>query len=261
MLFIGIAGWAWFSYSNSERGFVNHDVRHSHVYRSPERTIDRIKLNIFYAVPQDKRGLLKTNWSESIAKDLEDIVKFHAVQFRGFSQLREKIYATPILLDHESSFYDSEKTDGGNPHALVAVSEEIEKRVFRSGGDLYDADLAARTEGEYVVMGIVYEGVGASGGLIYDSPLTSASDIAAKIGVSESLVHIVDVTSAEGFFLVHSNELGASTIYHEFAHAIGIADHYEGGEDFSEDIMGLGRQGAIRDTYIDRETLRDMGVL
>ena len=249
--------------------YPNQDKPRAHVYKVPDRLIDSVRLRVFYAVPQDKAAQSKGNWQEIISRVFSDVSRFHAIQFRGFSKIDLNIFPEQVLLDHESIFYDSEKTDAGNPHALLAVAKEIEQRIATPGGDLYREEFATRKDGEYVVMGIIYEGVGASGGLIYDSPLETLQEIALQLGVPESLIHIVDVESSDGFFLANSNclassvcgEPGPSLTYHEFAHALGIQDQYEGDHSFSEDIMGLGRFKPLDSTYIDRSILKEMGVL
>jgi hypothetical protein len=241
----------------------------AHVYKVPDRLVDSVHLRVFYAVPQDKAAQSKNNWQEIISRVFSDVSRFHEIQFRGFSKIDVQIFPEQVLLDHESIFYDSEKTDAGNPHALLAVAQEIERRIATPGGDLYREEFATRKDGEYVVMGIIYEGVGGSGGLIYDSPLGTPQEISLQLGIPESLIHIVNVESSDGFFLANSDclagpvcgEPGPSLIYHEFAHALGIQDQYEGDHSYSEDVMGLGRFKTLDSTYLDRSILKEMGVL
>ncbi len=250
------------------------EAREAHLYGNPHVFIGRVVLRVFYIVPKNKiQGVSSSTWRSVLADTVERAARFHNLQFRGTSQLTYFIYRNPVYLENEDSFYDTANTHGGNPHGLVAVAEEVERRVFKPGGDLYDPSLIGGA-GEYTVMGLVYEGSGASGGRIYESPLTSPADIAAQIHVSSSSIYKVGVDSAQGFFLLNRRFLsdsalpayGASVFYHEFGHAIGLPDAYEVRPDFpqdillTEDIMGGGRYRPLENTYIGNDFLKEMGV-
>jgi len=241
----------------------------AHLYKNKDVSIARIRVKAFYAVPRDAETRTDPNWKDELSAALEKSAAFHALQFRGSSKLSYDIFPAPVLLAHDEALYDTTSTSDGNPHALINVGEEIERRVFRKSGDLYDETFAASDPHEYAVMAILYEGVGASGGEIYQTTLQSASQIAKKLGLPESIIYIVGIDSVSGFFIVNRNYLakdplaisGTSVFYHEFAHTIGLPDLFDNNNaPFLNDIMGRGREKPIENTYIDRNFLKAMGV-
>ncbi|OGZ00387.1 MAG: hypothetical protein A2945_03510 [Candidatus Liptonbacteria bacterium RIFCSPLOWO2_01_FULL_52_25] len=244
--------------------------RKSHVYKNPEQSIAKMKILAFYAVPRNKTGHLESNWKNQLQAALDDAVKFHALQLKGTSELTYSIFQEPVVLEKDDIFYDTEVTAAGNPRALVNVAEEIGRRVFEDGGDLYRPEFATDDPAEYRVMGIVYEGVGAAGGIIYESPLETPEEIAEEIGVPRETVYIVEIEAIDAFFLVNRREYlaeeklqlyGSSIFYHEFGHTLGLPDEYDAEDKiFSQDIMGGGRSKPFSRAYISRDFLRGMGV-
>ena len=242
-----------------------------HLYKNPDVSIANIRIKIVYVIPKNRTGNIVTNWQNFIEEALAKTSKFHEIQFRGKSIIKYDIYPEPVILQESNQFYDTETTARGNPRALIAISEEIERRVFKKEGDLYDEKFAASEESEYPVLGLIYEGVGASGGVIYESELETRSEIAKQLGLSESVIYIVDVESADGFFLLSrvfftesQYQIFSSTLfYHEFAHTFGLPDQYdlENNVPSSNDIMGAGRRKPIETMYLDRELTRDMGIV
>ena len=240
-----------------------------HVYKNNTADITHIRVKAFYAVPQNKAVNIDPSWKDELSSALADAAQFHALQFRGLSELSYDIYPEPVMLQHDDVTYDTTSTNDGNPHALVNVGEEIESRIFKSGGDLYDPAFAAVKPGEYTVWAILYEGVGASGGVIYDTPLTDLGDIAKKLDLPESIIYVVNIDSASGFFILNRDYLvkdslkisGTSIFYHEFAHTIGLPDLFNANNaPYSNDIMGIGREKPIENTYIGKDFLSAMGV-
>ena len=267
-------------YAFSGGNFVGHFLSQSsrsnlapagaHIYKNSGADIGKIALRIFYAVPKNK-AVADGNWPGSTEEALKKISAFHELQFRGKSKISYALFPRPVILENDNLYYDSSSTNGGNPHALIAIAEELERRVFREGGDLFDKNFAAPRGMGYPVMGIVYEGVGAAGGIIYESQAESPEVIAKELNVPASLVYLVNVSSSDGLFLLNREFLtdprysprGASILYHEFAHTLGIADRYEAQTDkaLSDDIMGGGRREPIEMNYIDSAILKEMGVL
>lgn len=245
-------------------------ARAAYFYKDPSIDISRIKIKAFYAIPKNKAQEINPLWRQTITSALDQIVKFHAVQFRGLSEIKYNLFPQPVFLRNDDSFYDTTSTGRGNPRGLVGVAQEIDERVFREGGDLYDKDFAKLDKSEYPVMGLIYEGVGASGGVIYETELKTAKEIAEKLGVEESIVYIVDIGSVRGFFLLNNqyltddqyNVFGPTLLYHEFSHTIGLPDRFdENDSPFANDVTGGGRHEPIEATYIDRDLLKDLGVI
>lgn len=244
----------------------------AHFYGKPEKSIANVVVKTLYVVPKNRKPY--AGWREAITASLKKAGQFHHIQFFGTSNFRYEVFPEPVILQGDSAAYDkeaeTEKMISGNPYALIAIAEEIEKRVFRADGDLYNKEFALLNSGEYPVMGLLYEGVGAAGSPIYESELETAREIAKYLGVPESSVAVVQVTSVDGFFLLNREYVtnlelspyGATTLYHEFAHAIGLPDGYdrENGQSFSDDIMGGGRTNPIETTYLGKPFLREMGV-
>lgn len=244
-------------------------VRPAHVYNDSAVSVGEIALRLFYAVPADK-AMSSSSWSATLERAARAATAFHALQFHGSSNIQYEIFPEPILLEHDAAFYEGGTSNRGNPRALVGIASEIDRRVFQKNGDLFRDSFGIRRESAYPVMGIVYEGVGASGGRIYESDLNTEEEIAKKLGVSPEIVYKVAIDSSDGFFLLNQayltrsdyEETGLSFFYHEFAHAIGLPDQYEGPVPQRDDVMsGEGNFRPLRMTYIDRSLLKGMGVI
>lgn len=272
--FLGIAGalaslFLWVGTPRLHE-YTDVSVVRPHIFKNPERGVDRIRIAAVYFVPRDKRGSVGAGWRSILEENLKTLEIFHALQLRGRSVVTFAIYPEPVFGRAEQLAYDTNDTNRGNPRALLAISEELDKRVFSPNGDLYLPDFWKKEAGTYPVLFILYEGVGAIGGVIAESKYESASDIAAELGLPESVVFPVDVKGVDGFFLLsrtfladpHYRAFGASLLAHEFYHTLGIPDEYEPDTEkpTSSDIMGLGRFRPIEKTYIQRETLRAVGL-
>jgi len=103
-------------------------------------------------------------------------------------------------------------------------------------GDQYWAEFASEKHA-YPVLYILYEGVGASG-----------TDGVALL----SRQFLSDPQYAD-----QNNSFFA----HEFYHTVGIPDAYgENSHAYSSDLMGLGRFLPLAHTYLDRATLKELGL-
>jgi hypothetical protein len=244
-----------------------------HFFGAPERSIEEIEVRAFYFVPRDKERAAVGHWREILTGALDSLVQFHSLETRGRSRITYTIYPAVILGEQGHLVYDSESTQRGNPHALISVGEEIERRVARPDGDLYRVEFASRngeTEpSRHTVFFIMYEGVGAVGGMIHESARESAAEIAREIGIPEDVVFVVNIESADGFFLVNREFVdglygphGASIVAHEFYHTLGVPDAYLAHDETptSADLMGLGRFRPLETTYLGREVLEGMGL-
>ena len=239
-----------------------------HFFQDPSRSLKNIVIFGFYFVPKNKLIHLNGDWKAQAESNLEKLKNFHALQFRGKSQVRYELYPDPVIGREENLFYDTEITQGGNPRALISVAEELEKRIFKPDGDLHNPNFK-RQAGEYPVSAIFYEGVGAAGGAIQDSQLNFPVEIAESLGIPESAIFILDVESVNGLLLVNREYLsgergpnGDSIFAHEFYHTLGAPDGYahESGIAGTSDLMGLGRMRPLAHTYLDKETLKSFGL-
>lgn len=168
-----------------------------HAFHNPDSSLEKIRIRAFYVIPQNKTNDAVSNWKEALEAALTKAVEFHEVQFREKSALYYDIYPEPVILENNNIFYDTETTKYGNPKALINIANELEKRVFKKEGDLYMENFSQRNESEYPVLGIIYEGVGAAGGVIYESEFESTGEIAKKLGLPESVIYKVDVESSD----------------------------------------------------------------
>lgn len=241
-----------------------------HRYNDPAVSLGSVVVRLVYAIPKNKQDDLDPAWQGKLQQIMQEVSRFHELEFRGASHFAYRIYPEPVILEGDSTSYDTNKTDRGNPFGLVHVSEELERRVFTPGGDQYQADFATTKPGEYRVLGIVYEGVGGSGGIIYDTKLKTPADIAAALNVPASIIYEVQVGSADGFFLLNRRILTdaeyqtyrSSLLYHELAHTFGLADRFDPASDTpaTDDLMGAGRYEPLTSGYLDYETLHAMGL-
>lgn len=264
ILAVGIVTALYFSkisIQSSQSPVSGAALRAPHI-KDSDVSIKNIRIKVFYAVPKNKIADIYPGWKDKLAGLLADMSRFHSVQFRGSSDMRYDIFFEPVILRNDDIAYDTENTNAGNPQGLKNIGQEIESRVFKETGDLYNKNFAAFAPGEYRVMALLYEGVGGSGGLIYETGLTTASEIAKKFGIPESWIYIVDIKSVDGFFLVNRKIATASIFYHEFGHTIGIPDEFGDNDGpYTEDVMGEGRKKPIENTYIDRSFMKGMGIV
>lgn len=241
-----------------------------HLFGDSQRTADRIKVAAVYFVPKDKEGEIDMRWRELLDENFKKLQAFHSLQFQGRSAVSFSMYSEPVIGREEHIVYDTADTNRGNPKALLHISEELEERLFSSAGDLYKSDFWRAAEGEYPALFILYEGVGAIGGVIAESGHESVAALARELGLPESVVFKVSVKAVDGFFLLSRTFLadpeyrafGASLFAHEFYHTLGIPDAYDQntGKPESADIMGLGRYRPIEKTYVRREVVRALGL-
>ena len=243
-------------------------VLHPHFFGNPAVQLDKIRLKAVYVVPQGKTAW--PDWKNIFEKALQDDAKFHALQFRNASQISFDIFSEPVFLENSAVYYDSNDTNGGNPRGLIAIAQELETRLLSPDGDLYSSEFVGKNPNEYTVLGILYEGVGAVGGTVYESGTSSSQKIIKSSKLPETIIANARIKDLNNLFLLNRkfltdmpyNAYGSTLLYHEFAHTIGLPDAYdEHNAILSGDIMGGSRTEPISTTYIGDATLRMLGVL
>ena len=209
-----------------------------HLFDETRQPIHTINLIAFYFVPRNKVATQIANWREILVDNLQNLKKFHELQFGGSSQIHLTIYPNPVIGYKDNLVYDTSVTQRGNPAALRSITQELDKRVFDSKGDLYWPDAVSTGTNAWQVSYILYEGIGASG--------TIHSAILSRIFLTDPQ------------YLVR----GPSYFAHEFYHTLGIPDGYDLSTALpnTDDIMGAGRERPLDLTYLSGDTLKKMGL-
>lgn len=223
----------------------------AHLYGNPDAPIENISLLVLYFVPKDRAERAINNWEEVIEPHLKELQEFHNLQLSGKSKISYEFYPEIIVGEKKGGEYEIKILNHSDPEAIIPVTEEISRRVLSSVGDLYlnnlnqEKDMSGGARQVYLV---VFEGEGGAGN--GDTSLISRA-------------YLTD----NGY-----KPFGTTFLAHEFYHTLGLPDNYQ--QSFyvygdsqkipisvlaSEDIMGRVRI-PIRNSYIDRETLKKMGI-
>lgn len=221
-------------------------------------TIGEVNIKAFYFLPQDVSDKLDANWETELTGALGDLRNFYQHQLHNAVRITFDVYPQPVAGLRSSAEYNGENTGGGNPNGLLAVREELLKRVFDPTGDLYRKSNFVEVQDAYKVMAILYEGVGSSATLFRTGTKSINED-----------TYVVE-DSGPPAFLVSRYYLGepgfkdyGTTIFaHEFGHTLGLADAYNlvTSQPFSEDIMGLGRFRPIQHSYLSQDSKKVLGL-
>lgn len=197
-----------------------------HVAGDPSRTLSRVHIRALYVVPRDRADLAWSEWPGSLRDVLGYMRAFHALQFRGASELTYDVTPSIVFGEQDGAFYDNEDTNRGNPHAWETLKDELQRRFgfIQEDGMVFNVRV------------VFYEGVGALGG--EDQVLVSSG------------------------YLRQPAAMAASILYHELGHTFGLSDayEYEHGAPLDEDIMGLGRNKPIGETYLSEKAKQELGI-
>lgn len=226
---------------NAPLKFIN-----PHFFNDPDISIKNIKVKIVYFTPKNKTESIKESWREDISKTTGILSEFHNIQFKGGSKIEFDVFSEVVVGFHDDAFYNGDDTSFGNPNALLSSSLEIENRIFSENGDLYNSNFSKTKNEEHLVLGVIYNGVGAVSGM--------------EMPKSERNEHINQVFLVSDAYISGNVKNGLSIFYHEFAHTLGLPDLYDEKFVYSDDIMGEGRNKPIENTYIRKDTLLKMGV-
>lgn len=207
--------------------------RPAHAFHDPGSPLEEVFVRVVYFVPRDKvADSPEGSWKEALVSSLEELSRFHELQFSGKSRL---VIDAPVLLvtgEQGSVFYDTNDTNRGNPHALVEISAELQRKGILGVNDAEGADQSKKQ-----ITYIIYEGVGAAG--MRDSALLSRK--------------FLSDPSYEKY--------RSALLAHEFYHTIGAPDAYtEEDISFSEDLMGMGRERPLSENYLEKPLLASFGL-
>ena len=245
LLFIGIAAVLAFLYFRVGVPDIyanqNSIKVSAHIYDKPDLSIKKINLIAVYFVPKDRQELQITDWQERLDNSLSRLTAFHRLETSGNSVINYVIYPQPMIGLELGQNYDTENTNYGNPHALIAVGRELEARLLSPDGDLWSPEIAAPVyKNSYRSVIVLYEGTGASG----------------AVGEPMALLSRLYLTRPE------YQTYGTTLLAHEFYHTLGLPEGYEvpSEDPITSDIMGAGRLKSIERTYINADALDRLGL-
>lgn len=220
----------------------------AHFYDTPDIPIDRIEIVVLYFVPNDRAHEAIRNWREVLAGYLVKLSMFHALSFRGTSELSYVFFPEVIVGNADSKAYEITSPSHTDPVSIEPISREISARVLDPSGDLwrYGQSLGV-AKGRRIYL-IMFEGEGAAG----------SGDVALI-----SRAYLTNKAYAP---------YAATFLAHEFYHTLGIPDAYQSSSYVfddaqqtqigllrSQDIMGRVRV-PLEYTHLDRETLSHLGL-
>jgi hypothetical protein len=251
-LILGAVYWYGSAQQGQEMSMAEQrNIKINH-YENGGVSLANIKVTAVYFIPKDEYRLYKegqpggflSDWKERVNAQLERIKQFHESQFAGYSKLQYAIQEDPetaVIVGEQNSIEYVKKTNGGSsqgevPETLRIVGLELERRF--PGITLPDSE-----PGVYRVLVIYYQPVGA---------------------VSSENVVLLGTAFIEGDTRIKGR--GDTTLYHEFAHTLGLPDRYvySGVQGYDQstgyDIMGKARNGELEVAYIDYADKKKMGL-
>jgi hypothetical protein len=225
VLIAAVAGF-WYKKSPSLQS-AKVGVLKPHAYNDPKTDLSLIDLKVLYVVPKNTKPAL--DWQKDINVVLSDVVEFHKIQFHFSSDIKPEIYPTPVILEHDDTYYDTQNTNFGNPEGLKNIVPELERN--------YPQFLKA-SDNDFLAVAIIYEGVGAAGAdgyMILSRTYLTKDEYRANRG---------------------------ALFYHEFAHTFGVPDRYDltNNDPYSGDVMGSGRYKPLDTNYLGRDIIFSLGL-
>lgn len=226
-----------------------------HLAGNPATSLKKVTAKIVYFMPKDLTGQTESDWRSVVDKTMRGEQEFYNFQLKNALRLNYEIYGSPVVGLENHLFYDSDVTDRGNPHALIAAREEVLKRIIAPTGDLYRADFV-KPSSDYEIIIIIYGGTGASA-MIYKQG-GNGEDV---VKIEDSGPPAIILSSA---FLTSPlyREFGPTILAHEIGHAFGLDDSYDPntGSNLGTDLMGEGRRRILSATYLSDENKKLLGL-
>lgn len=217
-------------------------------------SLQNVAAKVIYFVPADMTTNTVWDWKKDVDTTMQEERRFFSNQLGN--TLQPAIYPQVVVGKNPHDYYDGDKTDHGNPHALVAIRDELLDRVYSSAGDLYDPEFVKADSSAYQILIIIYEGTGASS-IIYQNGDTTGEDVIKieKDGPPAIILSTAFLNSP------YYKEFGSTILAHEIAHSFGLNDGYDlsSGTNQTDDLMGEGRRRVLTATYISEKNKRLLG--
>lgn len=239
-----------------------------HAYDKPEISLEKIKVKVFYFVPQDKvRGSRIVQnfpaevafFSETLRPQLE---QFHGREWSNRSELQFAVYPNPIIGKQNADYYSKDFLSFQEEHPLGRLHDEISERLLHPGGDLYDAAFNQSDKNIYTIHLF-----------IFDMP-TPSKHIAGRSALVPGLTDDTEAASLVFSDIVDPGRgrvdypNGTSIIYHELLHAMDVPEFYDADTEntfekrtLRSDIMGSGADLPLSATYIGADIKEHMGFI
>lgn len=219
-----------------------------HLANDNTKSIYDVNIKVVYFTPVDLEPLTNWEWKDGINKTMEDVARFYNLQLGN--RIRYNIYPNVVVGKETHAFYDGEKTDNGNPNALISVREEVLKRLFNKNGDLFDGEFLKLNKNTYEILLIIYEGTGASA-MIYQNNDTSGTDVF-RIETDGPPAIILSSAYLNSQYYI---QFGSTILAHEIGHSFALSDSIDDVTNSykDNDLMGAGRRRTIGQTYISEK--------
>jgi hypothetical protein len=253
-----ISGFYYYSltYNPPEKKVVySPGNRTLHLATEDRIAISNVDVKVVYFTPIDLEPLTNWSWNEKITNVLTEVKDFY--KFQLGNNISFNVYPKVIVGKEIHGFYDGEKTDNGNPNALISVREEVLKRVFSTSGDLYDSQFVISNRGRFQILLIVYEGTGASAMIYQNSPSNGTDVVTIETDGPPAII-----LSSAYLNSAYYTDFGSTILAHEIGHSFGLSDSSDlaTGAYKDNDLMGAGRRRTIDSTYISDKNKKLLGL-